>query len=671
MGGAGAGGGPRGAELRGGVLALLEQIGSRGHQAPQALHAPLLRLFLEEAEAEVGALFLPDADGLPALAAQLPEETLGVEWFNRWLVETVWREGKGQVLDQHARPGADPRAGTARTEAQSVLCLPLAAGGGRAVGVVALSSSRGRRIYDRADLARLGGLARQAGGVLAVNRALERDSALRRAEHEDAEQRQYLLDWARNAAAGETAGDMLQSYLDAAGTPQGFDTALLLQPSGGAPGAGWGEASTLAPEEARGRGPFPNGWRGLTLPPAGSPEGAASLAATALRLLEPLPLTGGDGPQPSAAEQALLNAWSARDAVWLPVVRRGAAVALVLLLARERRGLSPGRLASHLYRPLQLLAPALAQALEAQARAVEAVALRRERDGWERQSNALRRYLPPLLLETQGTAQPQSTAQPEGAAPPEPRGTEGAERDVALVTGRIAGAHWLARLGATEWTRALGAYYERLDHALRLHDGALDRAGEGAWLAHFRRGPESALHGARTIHELLDGLMRERMDNGLPPLRTGLGVHLGPVIVGTVAAGERLEPLLGGEAPRVAARLAELGSGFRCGILLSGELAGALGSAQGFAPRPLGPMRVGAGERRIDVSELYECRDADVAGRMGALAQHWQQALRHYLLGHWPQAEEGLRTYAERVPEDRIARWFLRRCRQRRAAGGG
>jgi GAF domain-containing protein len=112
-------------------------------------------------DAERAALYLPNTDGLLALVHQLPADGAMAEPFNRWTVETVRREGRGQVTDHYVSPSADPALAAAQ-EAQSVLCLPLLAGG-RVQGVAALGSSRSRRVYDSGDLSRMAHLAQQAG----------------------------------------------------------------------------------------------------------------------------------------------------------------------------------------------------------------------------------------------------------------------------------------------------------------------------------------------------------------------------------------------------------------------------------------------------------------------------------------------------------------------------
>jgi class 3 adenylate cyclase len=225
-------------------------------------------------------------------------------------------------------------------------------------------------------------------------------------------------------------------------------------------------------------------------------------------------------------------------------------------------------------------------------------------------------------------------------------------------------------LGSLEWSRSLDAYFQRVGQGLELHQGALDRIAGASWIAHFPAGAHNALWGAHTLHGLLSTLAGDQADAGLIPLRTGLGVHLGPVLATTVGAGERLEPVLDGEGVRAAQELAGMAEQLRCGVLMSGDLAAAVSSAPGAALRPFGVMRLGPGERRIEVFDLYSVRPEATVAAMNALRDLWEPAIRHFRLGEWDEAAPLFRRYAARLPEDRPARYFLRRCRVRMSAAG-
>ena len=243
--------------------------------------------------------------------------------------------------------------------------------------------------------------------------------------------------------------------------------------------------------------------------------------------------------------------------------------------------------------------------------------------------------------------------------------TPGEEIWAPVVAGRIFGLSEVARLGKAETLPELKAYYRRLADALSLHQGTLEQVTGHEWVARFSGEPEKALWGAETLFQMLLSLQDERSVKGLPPLRTGIGLHLGGLIGGMVTTAERIEPVLVGEGVRVAGRLAETCRDFRTGILVSGDLVAALEDPTRFDLRSLGMLRLGPGDKRIGVYELFSTREEPIRNRMREMREDWNAAIRLFRLGQWEACAKALRAYLAHVPQDRAARRILRMCRLR------
>jgi len=52
---------------------------------------------------------------------------------------------------------------------------------------------------------------------------------------------------------------------------------------------------------------------------------------------------------------------------------------------------------------------------------------------------------------------------------------------------------------------------------------------------------------------------------------------------------------------------------------------------------------------------------------MRQLREVWEEGVRDFQRGRWQRAAGAFHRYAERLPQDRPARYFLRQCRQRAA----
>jgi class 3 adenylate cyclase len=140
----------------------------------------------------------------------------------------------------------------------------------------------------------------------------------------------------------------------------------------------------------------------------------------------------------------------------------------------------------------------------------------------------------------------------------------------------------------------LNTFLERMVDVVFAHGGTLDKYLGDGLMAYFGAPVAQADHAARAVQcavamrSALAALNSERARDGASPLRMGIGIHSGPVVLGDIGAARRRDYTVVGDAVNVAARLQELTKAEGVDVLVSASTRLHLGDAVPLsAPRAL------------------------------------------------------------------------------------
>jgi len=224
-----------------------------------------------------------------------------------------------------------------------------------------------------------------------------------------------------------------------------------------------------------------------------------------------------------------------------------------------------------------------------------------------------------------------------------------------------------------ELIRQLNEFFERMVNCITEYRGTVHKfmgdAVMAVWgdIAAASGGIENdarnAIRAALLMRQELRKLNEERQAAGLMPLRIGIGLNHGTVVVGQIGATIRSDFACIGDAVNVASRLEGITKIFRTDIAI-GESAQAL-LGDGFLTRRLGLVQLKGKKKPTVVYEvLAEKTDVSASALKEKTVVAYEQAFDDYLARRFKEAEAGFLSCETIEPGDYCVKKYLQLCRE-------
>lgn len=209
----------------------------------------------------------------------------------------------------------------------------------------------------------------------------------------------------------------------------------------------------------------------------------------------------------------------------------------------------------------------------------------------------------------------------------------------------------------------LNAYFAEMEPEIKAHGGFIDKyIGDGI-MALFHRHTDSALDAAIGMMDRMIPFNQDRLERGLPVIRTGIGLNTGRLMLGIVGGPNRMEGTVISDAVNVASRLEDLNKQYGTSILISEETYRTLNAPERFAIRWIDCIKVKGKTQSVNLFEVFDGDPEELRAAKSASRSAFEEALRFYMEGSTTEALARFRYLSEAYPEDRPVRFHLERCR--------
>ena len=211
----------------------------------------------------------------------------------------------------------------------------------------------------------------------------------------------------------------------------------------------------------------------------------------------------------------------------------------------------------------------------------------------------------------------------------------------------------------------LNSYLSQMEPMIVPFRGLIDKFIGDAIMALFPEGTDDAVNGALAMLERLEGYNQGRMRAGYLPIRIGIGINTGIVMLGTVGGVGRMDGTVISDAVNLASRIEGMSKVYGVQLLISEHALHSLDDPGRYGIRFLDRSRV---KGKQEAQSIYEVFDADPPALRAAknrTRKRFEEALAFYHVGDIPRARSRLIRCLEEAPGDVPASIYLERCNEK------
>lgn len=237
------------------------------------------------------------------------------------------------------------------------------------------------------------------------------------------------------------------------------------------------------------------------------------------------------------------------------------------------------------------------------------------------------------------------------------------ELDISVMFADIRGFTTMAeKMGPEATFEFINRYLGQMEAAIHREQGFINEfLGDGI-MALFHVGADTAVSAALGMLEALDALNAALAEQGQPPIRIGIGIDSGPLMLGTIGGQDRLDCTVIGDPANTAARTEGLTKLYGASLLVTERTHDRLADPGRYTIREVDFVKAKGKEEAIAIYEVLDGEPPERLAAKLASRESFRAALALYRQGDAVRAREAFAAIAEDAPGDGAANLYVNRC---------
>ncbi|MEQ9236395.1 adenylate/guanylate cyclase domain-containing protein [Coleofasciculus sp. E2-BRE-01] len=208
----------------------------------------------------------------------------------------------------------------------------------------------------------------------------------------------------------------------------------------------------------------------------------------------------------------------------------------------------------------------------------------------------------------------------------------------------------------------INAYLYQMEPAIIEHKGFIDKYMGDGIMALFSGSADDALCAGISMLQRLDKYNENRVNSGYLPLKIGIGINTGSLMLGTVGGRYRMDTTVISDHVNLASRLENLTKDYGVSLFMTHYTLARLQNPTEYNLRFIEQVKVKGKSKAVAVFEVFDGDEPHIKQSKSATKTMFEQGVLFYYQRQMQQAAQHFEVVLEMNPRDTVAQLYLRRC---------
>lgn len=208
----------------------------------------------------------------------------------------------------------------------------------------------------------------------------------------------------------------------------------------------------------------------------------------------------------------------------------------------------------------------------------------------------------------------------------------------------------------------INSYLYEMEPIVNEHHGFIDKYMGDSIMALFHRSPDHGVQAAIRMLLKLQEFNVQNIGGAMSPLRIGIGLNTGSMMLGIVGGESRMEGTVISDAVNLVSRIEELNKSYGTSLLLSEFTFERLEDPSRFLIRLIDRVQVKGKTRAVDIYEVFDADPEPIRLAKQKSAADFEAGMKKYWKGDFSESLKAFERYAIQVPDDLVGEIYRNRC---------